>query len=366
MPQPNAAPLPYQPHFEQLEKDEAETTRELVETLRSIAETVLKDSGQALRGVHAKSHGLLHGQFTVLPGLPPTLAQGLYATPATYPAILRFSTNPGDVLDDSISVPRGLAIKVMGVEGERLPDAAGDSQDYVMVNGPAFAAPNARKFLGNLKLLAKTTDTPQVLKKAVSATLRGAEKVLESLGGESTTLKSMGGHPNTHILGETFYTQAPLLHGPYMAKLSIAPATQALRALTDQHIHTGGRPDALREELSEFIAREGGEWEVRVQLCTDLDTMPIEDASVVWPEDASPYVTVARITVPPQSGWSEERSRLVDDGVSFSPWHGLAAHRPLGSIMRVRKTSYEASVAFRSSHGRCPVHEPRGDLPLPG
>jgi hypothetical protein len=366
MPDPAIAPLPYRPAYEQPEKDEAETTQELIETLRGIAETTLKDTGHALRGVHAKSHGLLHGQFTVAPNLPATLAQGVYATPATYPVILRFSTNPGDLLDDSISVPRGLAIKVMGVPGERLPDAAGDSQDYVIVNGPAFVAPNARKFLGNLKLLAKTTDTPQMLKKVVSATLRGAENVLESLGGESALLKNMGGHPNTHILGETFYTQVPLLHGPYMAKLSIAPATPALQALHDQHIHTSGRPDALREELSDFISREGGEWEVRVQLCTDLDSMPIEDASAIWPEDASPYITVARITVKPQSGWTEDRARLVDEGLSFSPWHGLAAHRPLGSIMRVRKATYEASVAFRSSHGRCPVHEPRGDLPLPG
>ncbi len=36
-----------------------------------------------------------------------------------------------------------------------------------------------------------------------------------------------------------------------------------------------------------------------MQLCTDLDAMPVEDASVVWPEDKSPHVAVARITVKP-------------------------------------------------------------------
>ena len=31
-----------------------------------------------MRGVHAKSHGVLIGEFRVLPNLPPVLAQGLF------------------------------------------------------------------------------------------------------------------------------------------------------------------------------------------------------------------------------------------------------------------------------------------------
>jgi hypothetical protein len=116
-----ADPIPYSPAVETPEPGEAETTAELIETLRGISETTYKDGGHALRSVHAKSHGLLEGQLEVLDGLPPRLAQGLFARPGTYPAVLRISTIPGDILDDSITVPRGLAIKVMGVEGERLP-----------------------------------------------------------------------------------------------------------------------------------------------------------------------------------------------------------------------------------------------------
>lgn len=362
-----ATPLRYTAEIEQLEPDEAETTSELVKTLLSISATTYKDSGEALRSVHAKSHGLLQGELTVPDGLPPSLAQGMFARPGCYQAILRFSTNPGDVLDDSISVPRGLALKLIGVEGERLPGSEGQAtQDFVMVNGPAFVAPNARKFLGSLKLLAKTTDTPQVLKKVVSSVLRGAETVVEAVGSESATLKSMGGHPKTHILGETFYTQVPLRHGDYIAKVSLAPVSPALLALEDQRIHTGGKPNALREAVSDFFATQGGEWELRVQLCTDLERMPVEDASVPWPEDVSPYITVARLFVPPQPSWSEARSAVVDEAYAFSPWHGLAAHRPLGSVMRARKASYEASAHFRASHGRCPMHEPDADVQLPG
>ncbi len=358
-------PLRFQPSFEQPEPDEADTIRELTETLLKIQDTTFKDSGTALRSVHAKSHGLLEGTLTVLDDLPPELAQGLFASPGTHPVVMRFSTNAGDVLDDSISLPRGLAIKVLGVAGERLPDAAGDTQDFVLVNGPAFAAPNAKKFLGNLKMLARTTDTPQTLKKIASAALRGAESMVEAFGGESATLKTLGGHPNTHPLGETFYSQVPLLYGPYMAKVSVAPVAPDLLALKDQHVSTGGRPDALREEMRDFFATRGGEWELRVQFCTDLEAMPIEDASVPWPEDQSPFVTVARISVAPQTGWSEERSKAVDDGYAFSPWHGLAAHRPLGSVMRARKATYEASAGARARHGRCPIHEPGATPALP-
>lgn len=361
-----AAPLRYQPSFETPEPDEAETQRELVETLEGIIRTVYQDSGHALRSVHAKSHGLLQGELRVLGGLPEELAQGLFRHAATYPVVLRISTNPGDILDDSIGLPRGLAMKVLGVEGERVPgDTGGTVQDFVMVNGPVFAVPNARKFLGTLKLLAKTTDSPQVLKKAVATALRGAETVLEAVGGESATLKTLGGHPRTHPLGETFYTQVPILYGPSMAKLSLAPVSPSLKALKDQAVKTGGHPDALREAINAYFAEQGGEWELRAQLCTNLETMPIEDASVLWPEEESPYRAVATLSVPRQTGWSEARAELVDERLSFSPWHALAEHRPLGSVMRARRPAYEASAALRTRLNGCPLHAPTADETLP-
>jgi hypothetical protein len=87
---------------------------------------------------------------------------------------LRLSSTPGDLLNDSVSTPRGLAMKVIGVPGARLTGSEGDNtQDFIMINGPAFAAPNAKKFLSKLKLLAGTTDKAPHLKAALSATLRG-------------------------------------------------------------------------------------------------------------------------------------------------------------------------------------------------
>lgn len=361
------APIRYQASFEQPEKDEQETHAALVATMRKISEITLKDGGRPLRSVHAKSHGLLRGELRVLDNLPDALAQGAFAEPgATYPVVMRLSTTPGDLLDDSVSTPRGLALKLIGVTGERLPGSEGEvTQDFVLVNGPAFTAPNAKAFLRNLKLLAATTDKPQALKKAVSAVLRGTEKVVEAFGGESPILKALGGHPETHILGETFYSQVPMLHGPYIAKLSVAPVSPNLTALTDAPLNVNGKPNGLREAVVDFFRSQGGEWEVRVQLCTDRDAMPVEDASVVWPEDQSPYIAVARIRVEPQQAWTEPRVTAVDEGFAFSPWHGLATHRPLGSIMRARKAAYEMSAQFRDRHGHATVAEPRGPGDLP-
>lgn len=228
-----------------------------------------------------------------------------------------------------------------------------------MQNAKAFTAATPKAFLKTLKLLAKTTDKAPGMKKAFSAVLRGVESAVESMGGESATLKSLGGHPQTHILGESFSSVVPMLYGPYYAKVAVVPVSASLTALTDLPLDFGDNPDGLREAVKTHFAQQGGTWELRVQLATDLEQMPIEDASVVWPEALSPFVTVARIEVEPQPAWNEESVQAIDDGMAFSPWHGLAAHRPLGGVMRVRKPTYEMSSGFRAQHNGCPIHEPR-------
>ncbi|BBU33303.1 catalase (plasmid) [Burkholderia sp. THE68] len=351
-------PLPFDPTYEEIPDDEPETTRELIEAMQSILETTSKDYGHAVRSVHAKSHGLLNGELTVFDNLPEELAQGVFARHGVHGVVMRLSTNPGDILSDSVSTPRGLAIKIADVEGSRLPGSETQStQDFVMINAPAFTAATPKAFLSNLKLLAKTTDRAPTGKRVLSAVLRGAEKVVEAVGGESGMLKSLGGHPETHILGETFYTCVPVLYGPYFAKLSVVPVSLDLSALTDAPVDVNGHPDALRDAVNAFFATHGGEWEVRVQLATDIEKMPIEDASVQWPEDESPYVPVARVRVAPQRAWDDARSVAIDDSLAFSPWHGLAAHRPLGGVMRTRKPAYEMSSEFRGRFNGCPIHK---------
>lgn len=358
-------PIPYTPDVEHIPDDEADTIAGLNAVLKDILDTTSADYGHAVRAVHAKSHGLMEAELEVLPGLPPELAQGLFATPGVHPAVLRISTNPGDILSDSVSVPRGVALKIMDVDGERLEGAEGRTQDFIMVNGPVFSAPDAAAFLKSLKLLAKTTDRAEWAKKAMSAILRGTERVLEAVGGESATLKTMGGAPNVHPLGETYYTQTAFRFGDHVAKLSLVPVSDALTRHTDQIIDTKGRPDALRETVAADAAAGPCEWDLRVQLCRDLETMPVEDPTVLWDEEAAPFRSVARLRASPQPGWSEARSAIVDETLRFSVWTGLEAHRPLGSVNRVRRATYEMSSNFRARTNGCPIHEPK-TVHLPG
>ena len=143
-----ASPVRYNDAVETPIDNEEQVHRDLIDTMRSITETTSKDYGHAVRSVHAKAHGILSGELEIAAGLPPELAQGLFAAPGTHRALMRFSTNPGDILDDSVSAPRGLALKILDVDGERLPDSGGETtQNLILVNAPAFAAPDAKAFL---------------------------------------------------------------------------------------------------------------------------------------------------------------------------------------------------------------------------
>jgi hypothetical protein len=109
----------------------------------------------------------------------------------------------------------------------------------------------------------------------ISTVLRGAESVVEAFGGESAALKTMGGAPQTHLLGDTFYTQTAFRYGDYIAQLSLAPVSPELTALTGTTLATSGDPDVIRNTVAAFFRRRRGTWEVRVQLCTDIESMTV-------------------------------------------------------------------------------------------
>jgi hypothetical protein len=356
---PSKQPVRFDPSVETIAPDEQETLKTLEGSFQEILETTSQDYGHAVRSVHAKAHGIARGTFTVADDLPAELAQGIFARPGTHEAVIRISTNAGDILDDSVSLPRGLALKVLDVEGARLRGSEGDTtQDFIMVNGPAFSAPDAKAFAKNLKLLAKTTDRFEGVKKAMSATFRVVESALEAVGGQSATLQTLGGAKPVHPLGETYYSQTPFRYGDYIAKVALFPVSPGITRLTGDTVDITSRPDALREVVRDELIEHGGTWEFRVQLNTDLETMPIEDASVVWDEAESPFVTVATLEIPPQLSWEHGVTDRTDDALSYSIWHGITAHQPLGGVNRARNETYKQSADFRGNFNGCPMHEP--------
>ena len=86
---------------------------------------------------------------------------------------------------------------------------------------------------------------------------------------------------------------------------------------------------------------------------------------VEWPENESPYVTVATIKLPRQDAYSVQRQKYFDDVMTFRPAHSLAAHKPLGSIMRARLKVYEALSAFRHSRNAITPEEPTDASRIP-
>lgn len=348
--------LTYSPEVETIAPDEHVTFDELSRTMQHITRHMATRYRHAYRPVHAKSHGVLVGTLEALPNLPEPFAQGLFAQATPYPVIMRFSTNPGDMLADNVSSPRGLALKVLNVEGPKVESHLGrTTQDFVCVNAAAFAAPDPKGFLEQLKTFDKNLDTPEGVKHAVSLGARAANAVLKAVHLPSATLEGIGASA-THILGESFSTVAPLRYGRYVAKVGFAPGSENLKKLTGTAVDLGADYNALEEMIKKFFRHETAVWDVKVQLAlapkaSDLEEkdkdFPIELANKEWPEDKSPWQTVAHITVTPQDTYSDARQLFVDERLSFNPWHALEVHRPLGGVMRSRLKAYEEAIKYR-------------------
>lgn len=108
------------------------------------------------------------------------------------------------------------------------------------------------------------------------------------------------------------------------------------------------------------------DFDLQVQLCTDLTAMPVNDATVEWPEKLSPFVTVGRVRLPRQD-ISRPENPEKGDALAFNQWRVTSDHRPLGEIMDVRRV-YTTSAWVRRTLNNQPQREPTSAdevLPLP-
>lgn len=357
----------YSDSIEVDQPDEARLSDEIVASMSKINRAVFDRHRHATRDAHAKSHGILKGELIVDEGLPPHLAQGLFARAGgRHDVIIRLSSAPGDIHSDRVPSLRGMAIKVLGVAGERLlPGDTGGAQDFLLVSAPTIPFGHVRAYHEFQRTLQQLDGVPDGLQEAAAALARGAKTVLDAVGVKPPLLVEGQAIPNNHILGETFHSMAAVRFGDYVAKISAAPESPEVKALTGVSIDASAGYSTLRDLVVAFFRDNGAEYRLRAQLCTDLAVMPVEDASVVWPEAASAHRPIARIVIPPQEAYGPARRVFGDDMLSFNPWHGIAAHRPLGSIMRVRAKAYEASSAFRHAMNVQPRVEPTDISELP-
>ncbi|KAB7781943.1 Catalase-like heme-binding protein [Methylorubrum populi] len=347
----------YAPDVEVLAPNEDALTAEILDVMARTNRRAFDRHHHAVRDAHAKSHGFLKGEL-IVPALPGYLRQGLFASPATYPVVIRLSSAPGDIHSDTIPAPRGMAIKVLGVEGQRLlQDDAGGNQDFLLVNIPTLSFGTIGKYRQLIGLLEKNAENPAFLQRAMAGVARGVEAAVEAVGIEpGATLRGLA-RDNDHLLGETYHSMAAIRFGDYIAKISAAPLSDNVRALTGKAVGTV-EDSTMRDLVVEHFRREGAEYQLRAQLCADLDKMPVEDAAVLWPEELSPHQTIATLRIPAQEAFSPARRVYGDDVLSFNPWHGVREHQPLGSIMRVRIAAYDRSTRRRHEWNAQPRVEP--------
>jgi hypothetical protein len=166
------------------------------------------------------------------------------------------------------------------------------------------------------------------------------------------TLLSMVSHEVANPLESRYWSTTPYALGTRAVKYSARPCQAASP-------FDGSAPaDFLRAALARFLGNGDACFDFMVQVQTDPKAMPIEDPTIEWKEQASAFVKVATITIPRQSFETAEQTAFCEH-LSFTPWHSLEAHRPLGGINRARKAVYQAITKMRHARNGVPVVEPR-------
>jgi catalase len=313
------------------------------------------------RGAHPRHHGIVRATFEVPAGAhesPPELARlkkGLFGMPGTYRAYVRFS-NAGGAATDAENDFRGMAIKVMGVPGEKLlshelPEDEAFTQDFHLANFPVFFArdpDHLRDFL-------------VARRKIREAEARQDTAALQALGTKlAQDFPQIGNASVIHNpLRVAYFSQSPYELGPellvkYQARPRVIDATSALSAAEKAN------PTFLRQAMLDTLKNgEDVVFDFMVQPRTNPDTMPIEDPTKEWQETESPFVPVATITIPGQDFTSPAQMAFAEQ-ISFSPWHGLVAHRPAGALNEARREAYRQMAKHRHDRNGVQYKEPTG------
>lgn len=296
------------------------------------------------RDQHPKSHGYLAGEFVVEENIADELKVGIFSQPRTYPIWIRFSNGSNDPRPDTDGNVRGMAIKIMGVEGEMaidVPNHPGE-QDFVLIDYPAFFMKDVTGYLNFFAALSVMNKMKEpTFPKNPDGTPQLEPGMAEKIDQANEALKiihKMEEKQVPNLLKSTYWSATPYKFGDGAMKFSAVP-NNSLTGF-DQEDFGGDKKDYLRGSMARYLANADASFDFKVQLQRDADAMPIEDPTKIWDESISPFVKVATINIPHQIFDTEERKR-ADEKQSFSPWYALQAHQPLGGINRARKMYIE-------------------------
>jgi hypothetical protein len=322
-------------------------------------------TGRAVRGAHAKTLGLAKAEVEILHDVPAAYAQGMYARPGRHGALIRFSSASNHLGPDAHLGPvLGFAIKIFDVDGPKLVDEEPNAStfDLVLKNSPTFVANTARHYLvlqevGNdsAKYLARGKAGLHELL-ADLLTGKGTFEQSDWAWDEMFAFVKAAQTPVRNPLLSTYWTMAAVRHGDYVAKVRVAPAAESAAQAIHHELDLTSGPDVFGPALVDELRARAFDFDLQVQLCTDLDAMPVNEATVEWPEKLSPFVTVGRVHLPRQDLSRPEDSEK-GDALAFNQWRVTAEHRPLGEIMQVRRI-YAASAKVRRTLNHQPQAEP--------
>jgi hypothetical protein len=312
---------------ERVAADERDIARRMIELIEQVSLDRAGSGGKVMRFNQVKTLGCVDASLEV-PVLEPDLAQGIFATPGTFRARVRFAN--ASELDDREPDLRGASVSVLDA---RAPDGSRAVQDFLFNSHPALFAADPRSFLAFIEATADDRLWWYFVNPADSHF-----KALWTLFRARATPASP--------FDVTYWSTTPFRHG----RSSAVAVKHALLPCSSPS-HEASEPpgeDKLRAAMAEHLERQSACFDFAVQFQTDPAVMPIEDASRAWPEDESPLRVVARLQIPPQA-FTSDSALAQCEATTFTPWRGIADHRPLGGINRVRALVYPALAEFRTS-----------------
>src|SRR5712692_658478 len=330
---------------EKLYPNEEAIARELASVIEGTVRRQYK-AGNARRDAHPKAHGCVKAEFRVDPEIPGRFARGIFVPGKNYQAWIRFSNgNPDPNKHDNEVNERGMSMKVLDVPGEKLLESERQdtTQDFIMMSHPAFFL----KDPSNVLSFFREVGSKSTLSKA---------KIPISLGIQGTAvLLKINSKKISNPLQTRYWSPVPyqLGIGPdrQVIKFSARPCTP-----TEDPIPNKPGPNFLREAMRNTLKKREACMEFLIQPRTSTK-LNVEDATTEWTEAEAPFYKVATIRVPQQEFDTPEQNQFCEN-LSFTPWHALPDHKPLGGINRLRRVVYERISRTRHEMNHAERKEP--------
>jgi hypothetical protein len=331
---------------EKVDPDEKESLDKIISLMADQMRGRFKPGGYE-RGGNTKTHGILRATVTIRDDLPPHCRKGVFATQRSYPAYVRYSGPGPDVPADIRDVGFvSMAVKLMDVPGKKLMDEEKFTQDFITICTPTFVTPNTRE---NAKL-----QYWSLVHMPVYYFLNPKDTHLLDF-----FMQSLWNETQYNPLGQRYWSCTPYLLGEGQAMLySFRPKTEVdtrVPGLPFGHVSF----NYLRENMIKTLSRKSVDFDLLIQVQTDPFLMPIENASVRWPERLSPFIPAATVHIPQQDFASEAQFAFAKR-LKMNPWHCLPEHRPLGNQNRARFRMYYELSKFRQDMNQTTHLEPTG------